>query len=164
MCVFLFFCGWGTGQGLAKMDHRMDSFCVEQFRLSWDCSCNFQHGDQPDVGFERKIRAMPCSRKQTPHVMVSGSFVSVSPKQLINFIATLIWVALSVLCPLAHAPGVSSRFGKCTASESSEPWCTFSCSEGSPSSFQGCVEPALLPSKPGGWSSCPGTAGSAAAV
>lgn len=67
--------------------------------------------------------------------MVSGSLASVSPKQLINFKAMLIWVALLVSCPLAHAPGVSSRFGKCTVPGFSEPWCIFSCSEGSPSSF-----------------------------
>lgn len=50
--------------------------------------------------------------------MVSGSFASISPKQLINFRAMLVSLALLVLCPLAHAPGVSCRFGKCTVSES----------------------------------------------
>lgn len=55
-------------------------------------------------------------QKANPTCNVPGSFASVSPKLLINFRAMLIRVALLVSCPLAHAPGVSSRFGKCTIS------------------------------------------------
>ena len=154
--VILLCCSLSQRQDCLGWITVMHSFCcTAQLIFSWGPLMSFSRWwSARSLIWDKNLRQASFQKvNSTCKWFLEACFASISLKQLINFRATLVSV-IFLLCPLAHAPGVSSRFGKRTVHRVLGVLLCLQLLWRHPSSFSSYLEPTLLPSKTRGWSSC----------